>query len=56
MEKHFVNVTISSLNVSDGPDQRTIQVTEDYGDLIEKAAKIIMSLPIEIHYGHGFNI
>ena len=53
MEGHFVNAIISSLNVSDGRDQHTIQVTEDCVDLIEKVAKIIMSLQIEIHYGPG---
>ena len=56
MEGHFVNAIISSLNVSDGRDQHTIQVTEDCEDLIEKVAKIIMSLHIEIHYGPGFKI
>lgn len=56
MERPFVNVIISLLNVSDGQDQHTIQVTEDYEDLIEKVARIIMSLHTEIHYGNGFNV
>ena len=56
MERPFVNVIISLLNVSDGQDQHTIQVTEDYEDLIEKVARIIMSLHIEILYGDGFNV
>ena len=54
MEKPSVNVIISLLNVSDGQDQHTIQVTEDYEDLIEKVARIIMSLHTEILYGDGF--
>ena len=56
MERPYVNVIISLLNVSDGQDQHTIQVTEDYEDLIEKVARIIMSLHIEILYGDGFNV
>jgi len=55
MERPFVNVIISLLNVSDGQDQHTIQVTEDYEDLIEKVARITMSLHTEILYGDGFN-
>jgi len=54
MERPSVNVIISLLNASDGQDQHTIQVTEDYEDLIEKVARIIMSLHTEIHYGDGF--
>ena len=56
MERPFVNVIISSLNVSDGQDQHTIQVTEDYEDLIEKVVRIIMSSHTEILYGDGFNV
>ena len=56
MEGHFVNAIILLPNVSDGRDQRTIQVTEDCEDLMEKVAKIIMSLQIGIHYGPGFKI
>ena len=56
MERPFVNVIISLLNVSDGQDQHTIQVTEDYEDLIEKVARITMSLHTEILYGDGFNV
>ena len=56
MEKPSVNVIISLLNVSDGQDQHTIQVTEDYEDLIEKVARIIMSLHTEILYGDGLNV
>ena len=55
MERPFVNVIISLLNVSDGQDQHTIQVTEDYEDLIEKVARIIMLSHTEILYGDGFN-
>ena len=50
-----MNVIISLLNVSDGQDRHTIQVTEDYEDLIEKVARIIMSSHTEILYGDGFN-
>lgn len=55
MERPFVNVIISLLNVSDGQDQHTIQATEDYEDLIEKVARIIMLSHTEILYGDGFN-